>query len=127
MTRKEILTVIKESAAAGTWNPEVIAEVQDFCDKEIAGIDRKAAKAKEKAAQKRAEGDAMTAAIKSVLTDDFETIASITAKVDFPDVTSAKVSVRLNQLFKNGEALKDEVNVAEEGQKARKLVAYKLA
>ena len=130
MTRKEILTLIKESAIDGTWKKELTTEdVVAFCDKEIAAIDKKAEKAREKAAQKRAEGDALTAAIKAVLSSDtFELISDITAKVDFPEVTASKVSVRLSQLFKNGEAARDEIIVpGKDGQKSSKRVAYKLA
>ena len=130
MTRKEILTLIKESAIDGTWKKELTTEdVVAFCDKEIAAIDKKAEKAREKAAQKRAEGDALTAAIKAVLSSDtFELISDITAKVDFPEVTASKVSVRLSQLFKNGEAARDEITIpGKDGQKSSKRVAYKLA
>ena len=40
----------------------------------------------------------------------------------------AKVSYRLTQLVKNGEAVKEQITVpGSEGQKARKIMAYKLA
>lgn len=128
MSKREILAIIKASAQAGAWQEGVtVEEICEFCDKEIAALDRKAAKAKEKAAEKRAKGDEMTAALKAALTDELTVIADIVAKVDFPDVTAQKASVRLNQLFKNGEAVKEEISVSAEGQKARKLIAYKLA
>jgi hypothetical protein len=121
MTKKEMFEMIKVALADQ-------ATVVDFCDKEIAALDRKAAKAKERAAEKKAEGDELTAVIESVLTDELATIADITAQIEGPDVTVHKVSYRLGQLAKNGKAVKEEVSVGGgDGAKARRVVAYKRA
>ena len=121
VTKKEMYEMIKAALAE---NKDVV----DFCDKEIASLDRKAAKAKERAAEKKAEGDELTAVVESVLTDELTTIADITAKIDGPDVTVHKVSYRLGQLAKNGKAIKEEISVGGgDGVKARRVMAYKKA
>lgn len=94
---------------------------------EIELLDNKAAKAKAKAAEKKTEGDALTAAVEAVLTADFATIADVTAKVIFDgEVSTAKVQYRLNQLVNNGKAVKEQVTVGE-GDSKRKLMAYAIA
>jgi uncharacterized protein YqeY len=94
---------------------------------EIELLDNKAAKAKAKAAEKKTEGDALTAAVAAVLTADFATIADVTAKVEFDgEVSTAKVQYRLNQLVNNGKAVKEQVTVGE-GDSKRKLMAYAIA
>ena len=98
-----------------------------FAENEIALLDKKAVKAKERAAQKRAEGDELTDAVRASLTGEFEPIAEIAARIEGEDVTVAKVSYRLTQLVKTGEAEKEQITVpGGEGQKARKIMAYKL-
>lgn len=103
-------------------------ELKTFCENEIALLDKKAEKAKERAATKRAEGDALTDAVRGALTSEFESIADIAARIEGEDVTVAKVQYRLGQLAKNGEAVKEQITIpGSEGQKARKVMAYKLA
>ena len=99
-----------------------------FAENEIALLDKKAIKAKERAATKRAEGDELTAAVKAVMNiEEFEPIADIAARIEGEDVTVAKVTYRLTQLVKNGEAEKTELTIpGTEGQKARKVQGYKL-
>ena len=121
MTKKEMFEMIKVALADQ-------ASVVDFCNKEIAALDRKAAKAKERAAEKKAEGDELTAVIESVLTDELTTIADITAKIEGPDVTVHRVSYRLSQLAKNGKAIAEDVTIASaDGGKKRTVKAYKKA
>ena len=101
-------------------------ELKTFCENEIALLDKKAEKAKERAATKRAEGDALTDAVRSALTGEFEPIADIAARIEGEDVTVAKVQYRLGQLVKAGEAEKEQITVpATETTKARKIMAYR--
>lgn len=99
-----------------------------FAENEIALLDKKAVKAKERAAQKRADGDELTDAVRSAMsTETFEPIAEIAARIEGEDVTVAKVTYRLTQLVKNGDAEKQELTIpGSEGQKARKVQGYKL-
>ena len=94
---------------------------------EIELLDNKAAKAKAKAAEKKTEGDALTAAVLEALDATFTTIADVTAKVVFDgEISTAKVQYRLNQLVNNGKAVKEQVTVGE-GDSKRKLMAYAVA
>ena len=93
---------------------------------EIELLDNKAAKAKATAAKKKTEGDALRDAVQAVLTDELQTIADVTAKVEGDEITSAKVQFRLNALVNAGIASKEQVVVGE-GDSKRKLMAYKLA
>ena len=120
ITKKEMYTNIMNLLKD---NDAIVA----FCEHEIELLDKKAVKAKETAAKKRAAGDELTEAVASVLTDEFQTIADVTAQIEGEDVTSAKVQYRLNALVKAGEAEKGEVVIeGGEGKKARKVVAYRL-
>ena len=98
-----------------------------FAENEIALLDKKAVKAKERAATKKAEGDELTEAVRAAMsTEEFEPIADIAARIEGEDVTVAKVQYRLTQLVKNGEAEKEQITVpGGEGQKARKIMAYR--
>lgn len=101
-------------------------DLADVIKHEIELLDNKAAKAKATAAKKKTEGDALRDAVQAVLTDELQTIADVTAKVEGDEITSAKVQFRLNALVGAGIASKEQVVVGE-GDSKRKLMAYKLA
>ena len=88
----------------------------------VAQIDAKAAKAKERAAEKKTAGDALRAEIEALLTDEFQTADAITEQVTAEDVTKSKVVSRLSQLVAAGVAAKEQIKT-EDG---RKLMAYKI-
>jgi hypothetical protein len=103
------------------------ADLADVIKHEIELLENKAAKAKAKAAEKKTEGDALSAAVEAVLDATYTTIADITAKVEFDgEVSTAKVQYRLNDLVKRGVAVKEQVTVGE-GDAKRKLMAYAIA
>ena len=93
-----------------------------FIDHEVELLEAKAAKAAERAASKKADGDELRNAVQAVLTDELQTIDAITAQIEGEDITKAKVTARLTQLVKAGIATKDMVKT-EDG---RKVTAYKL-
>lgn len=132
MTKRNVYEALINYANTGVMSydgNEVTAEaLAAFAENEIALLDKKAAKAKERAATKKAEGDELTAVVRQVMsTEEFEPIADIAARIEGEDVTVAKVTYRLTQLVKNGEAEKQELTIAGgEGQKARKVQGYKL-
>lgn len=101
-------------------------DLADVIRHEIELLDNKAAKAKATAAKKKVEGDALRDAVQAVLTDEFQTIADVTAQVEGEDVSTSKVQYRLNALVANGLAVKEQVTVGE-GESKRKLMAYKIA
>ena len=132
MTKRNVYEALINYATSGVMSydgNEVTAEaLAAFAENEIALLDKKAVKAKERAATKRAEGDELTAAVRAAMsTEEFEPIAEIAARIEGEDVTVAKVTYRLTQLVKNGDAEKQELTIpGAEGQKARKVQGYKL-
>ena len=129
ITKREMFEVIKTGCTTGEWTVSDV-EIAEFCDNEIALLDKKAIKAKERAAEKRAAGDELTDAVRAALTDEFTIIADIAAKVAETygeDATVARVTYRLTQLVKNGEAENGDVKVeGGEGQKTRTIKAYRI-
>lgn len=125
ITKRDIYEAIAQAMETGksTIEPQ---EIIDFCNKEIAALDRKAEKARENAAKKREEGDALLELVRNALTDEYSIIADITARIesDEVEVTVAKVQYRLNQLIQLGEAEKSDVSVGETGSK-RTLKGYR--
>ena len=97
--------------------------ILSFIDHEVELLEAKAAKAAERAASKKADGDELRNSVQAVLTDDLQTIDTITAQIDGEDITKAKVTARLTQLVKAGVAIKDMVKTED----SRKVTAYKLA
>ncbi len=102
-------------------------DVIAFCQNEIELLDKKAAKAKERAAAKSAENDEIMDKVRDVLSpNDFMPIADVVKAIGDPDLTAAKVQYRLRKLAEANEAEKTEVTIAGvEGTKPRKVVAYR--
>lgn len=98
------------------------AELIDFLDRQITSLKNKAIKAKEKAEQKKNEGDILKFAIKDILTEENQTINEILNQLEIEDISKAKVAARLGQLIKAGEASKTEVKT-EDG---KRVMAYSL-
>ena len=103
-------------------------QLVEFCDKEIASLDKRSAKAKERAEAKKAAADELTDEICGLLTADYQTIADIAAQIEDQDVTVSKVQYRLTKLVEAGKAEKAKVEVpATETSKKRDLCAYRIA
>ena len=117
ITKREMFEALVAYANACDMDVEIndtavtSADFVAFATKEIEQLDKKAVKAKERAAAKRAEGDALTEMVLNALTADFQT---------------AKVSYRLGALVKEGKAVKEDIKVDRDGKKAV-LKGYKLA
>lgn len=127
ITKREMFEAIKETFETGECKFDADV-VKAFCDKEIAALDAKAAKAKERAAAKKAEADVLMDQVRGVLTGDFATIADIAAAVAEvnADATVSKVTYRLTKLVEAGEAEKTDVTVpGVDGAKARKVKAFR--
>ena len=117
----EILNILDEY--------EGVDHLVEFINKKVEQIDTKAEKAKAKAAEKKEKADELRDVVEGVLTNELQTINAITEAViaNGVEVTTHKVAPRLKALVEAGVAEKGEVKVpGGEGQKARKLVAYKL-
>ena len=127
MTKKEMFATIIEALTTGT-SEVTVAEMTAFCQKEIDALDRKAEKTRERAAKRKTESDALYDAVLGVLTEDFQTIAAITAAIDMEDITPSKVTYRLGALVKDGKAQRQEMTIpATETSKSRKVKSYALA
>ena len=91
---------------------EVTSEdIKNYIDVTIAQLETKAAKAKEKANEKKAAGDILRGQIKEILGEEPKSIVEIVAELDDPEITNAKVIARLAQLIKNEEAFKGDRKV----------------
>lgn len=121
MTKKDWYAVIKEIVEASDY--EDIVGAVDFIDHQVAQLDAKAAKASERAAAKKAEGDALRQMVFNVLTDEYQTADVITDLVDDDSITKAKVVARLTQLCNAGLAVKEQIKT-EDG---RRIMAYAVA
>lgn len=127
ITKREMFEAIKETFETGSCKFDA-ATVTAFCDKEIASLDAKAAKAKERAAAKKAEADVLMGQVEDALTGEFQTIADIAAAVGAvnADATVSKVTYRLTKLVEAGVAEKTDVSVpGVDGGKARKVKAFR--
>ena len=123
ITKKQVFEALIEVVTGMDKVGSIDAEtVITTLETAVAQIDAKAAKAKEKAAEKKTAGDALRAEIEALLTDEFQTADAITEQVTAEDVTKSKVVSRLSQLVAAGVAVKEQVKVDD-----RKLMAYKVA
>ena len=127
ITKREMFEAIKETFETGEckFDAEV---VKAFCDKEIAALDSKAAKAKERAAAKKAEADVLMDQVRDALTGEYATIADIAAAVAEvnADATVSKVTYRLTKLVEAGDAEKTDITIpGGEGVKTRKVKAFR--
>lgn len=131
ITKREMFEALVAYAEATDMEVQVgettvtAADFAAFATKEIEQLDKKAVKAKERAAAKRAEGDALMDEVLAVLTSEFQTAAEVAAQIEDEDATVAKISYRLGSLVKSGKAIKEDVKVDRDGKKAV-LKAYKL-
>ena len=128
ITKKDMYEAIKETFVTGACKFDADTVIA-FCDKEIASLDAKAVKAKERAAAKKAEADVLMGQVQDALTDDYQTIADIATVVSGvnSDATTSKVTFRLTKLVEAGVAEKTQITIpATETTKARKVNAYKL-
>ena len=126
ITKKEYYAMLKD-IVRGDSNSEMTNsqyELIKFIDKQIEAIETKAEKAKEKAAEKKANGDELREVVQSVLTDEYQTIDTIVSQIEGEDITKAKITARLTSLVKAGLSTKSDLRNEETGktQKAYKLI-----
>lgn len=121
ITKKAYFEMLKDIVAATDTADK--DNLLAFIDTNIAQLDAKAAKAKEKAAEKKVEGDELREKIAACLTTEPKDIATILDEVGDEELTRAKATARLAQLINLGTATK-EVTKTADGKKA---TVYKLA
>lgn len=127
VTKRDYFEAIIEAMKTGEvkMEPEKIIE---FCENEITLLDKKAIKAKERAATKKAEADELMDKVYAVLSDtEFMTRnAVMDALGDMPeDVSISKVGVRLTKLVNSQAVEKSELTVANAEGKKSKCMGYR--
>ena len=132
ITKRTVYETLIKVAEGKSFTDYMTAEdLKAFAENELALMAKKAEKAKERAAEKKAEGDALREVVQSVLTADYQTIADVTTQIEGEDVTVGKVTRRLSELVRDGLAEKAKVSVKytdEDGkEKTKEVMAYKLA
>ena len=124
-TKREIFNALRTFTFTDVTIGETIVtaeQINDFLDKSIAQIDNRLEKEKERRAAKKAENDEVLDQVKAVLTSTPQKVNEIVAAIDNPEITPARVVVRLATLVRAGEVVKDEVKVDK-----RTLKVYSLA
>ena len=123
MTKKNVYEALINFVETGDMSYEVLNgdvlekvnvspdALKAFAENEIEQLNKKALKAKKRAAAKRAEADELTDKVKAVLTEEYKTIAEIVIELDDEEVTAGKVTSRLTKLVNAGEAEKTDVKV----------------
>lgn len=120
--------IVRDYFNEGTMSEEEFEDIITFLHKQIEMLDKKAAKAKETAAAKKAEKDDLCEAVEAVLTNEYQTRNDVFAQIEFEGAKIAQVGYRLSKLVALGIAEKSEISVPDEdGKKTRKAMAYKLA
>lgn len=118
MTKKdyfeEIKTVLEDAKEIA------LAEVMAH---EIALLENKAIKNKERAEARKIAGDELRDTISNILIDDLQTVDEIVEQIDDEEITKAKVVARLTQLVNLNEAIKEQIKT-EDG---KKVMAYRRA
>ena len=118
MTKKdyfeEIKTVLEDA------KEPALAEVMAH---EIALLENKAIKNKERAEARKIAGDELRDTISNILIDDLQTVDEIVEQIDDEEITKAKVVARLTQLVNLNEAIKEQIKT-EDG---KKVMAYRRA
>ena len=119
ITKVDMFNAIADFIADTDWERK--DEAIEFIEKQIDQLKAKAEKAKSRAEEKKIEGDELREAVANALTNEPQTIDAITTTVaEIFDVTKAKVTARLTQLVKLGEATKEQVKIDN-----RKIMVYK--
>jgi len=98
----------------------------EFVQAEQAALVRKSEKAKERAAEKKAERDELCELVASLLTAEPQTRDQIAEQIEDPEVTVAKVGARLSKLVAAGDAVKTEVAAVSAAGKKTTRMAYSL-
>lgn len=98
-------------------------EMIEFINNQVAQLDAKIAKAQEKAAEKKAEGDELREAVYAVLNSELQGADQILSQIEGNGITRAKIVSRLSQLVRDGRAVKSIIK----SEDNRKITAYKLA
>ena len=128
ITKREIFEGIINAIETGEWDLVTTEDAVACLKGEIELLDRRAVKAKERAAAKKEEGDELTERVFGVLTADLMVISDIENALveDYPDITPRKIAARLAKLVDAKRVAKEYVTVPGAEGKSRKILGYKV-
>ena len=128
MTKREIYNALINNATITFEGCEVTADdVIALAEKEIALIDKRNAKARERAEAKREANDELGDFIyNEILNEEFQPIAEILAQINSDeDLTAAKIVARMRKLITAGKVEKEEIKIKDENGKTKTVMGYK--
>ena len=105
----------------------MLEDLKTFAENEIALLDKKSVKAKERAAAKKAEADELMDKIKAVLTGEYQTTADLVIAIDDGEATAGKVQARLKKLVDIGVVEKTDMKVDKRTIKGYRLIGEMVA
>ena len=125
LTKKEVLLGIRTFINGEDTNV-TLEDMNEYIDVTLEQLDKKAAKAAERAAANKAEGDELRAKVLALVTDAPQTADEITAALGDADVSKAKVVARLTQLVKAEAVKKEETKIGDSRKMVYSLAQYRL-
>ena len=128
MTKREIYEAIINNATFTLTDTEVTVEdIIALAAKELETLDKRNAKARERAEQKRKDSDELGEFIyNEILTDEFQPIAAILTQINTDEPLSAsKIVARMKKLIEAGKVEKSEIKVDNGEGKTKNVMGYK--
>ena len=128
MTKREIYEAIINNATFTLTDTEVTVEdIIALAEKELETLNKRNAKARERAEQKRKDSDELGEFIyNEILTDEFQPIATILTQINTDEPLSAsKIVARMKKLIEAGKVEKSEIKVDNGEGKTKNVMGYK--
>lgn len=128
MTKREIYEAIINNATFTLTDTEVTVEdIIALAEKELETLNKRNAKARERAEQKRKDSDELGEFIyNEILTDEFQPIAAILTQINTDEPLSAsKIVARMKKLIEAGKVEKSEIKVDNGEGKTKNVMGYK--
>lgn len=110
-TKRDYFETLREMVVATVPDQAEQDEMLEFIDRELEILENRKAAAQKRAEKRRAESDALTDQIYSLLGDDWSTVDTIVESIDDEEVTRNKVTSRLGKLIKLGKVEKESIKV----------------
>lgn len=126
ITKTQKYQMIKEILDQVQTDAYDVSMLIEFVKGEQDALARKAAKAKEKASEKKAETDELGEAVFAKLSDEPMTRDQVADLFNDEDITPAKVGARLNKLVALGRVVKGEVAATSAAGKKTTRMVYSL-
>lgn len=128
MTKREIYAALINNATITLQDTEVTVEdIIALAEKELETLDKRNAKARERAEQKRKDSDELGEFIyNEILTNEFQPIAAILTQINSEEPLSAsKIVARMKKLIEAGKVEKSEIKVNTDDGKTKNVMGYK--